>query len=244
MSEKRIIAMWSGPRNLSTAMMRSFENRADTAVWDEPFYAAYLRDTGLPHPMAAEVMAKGDQDWKSVVKSCQTPPPDVPIFYQKHMTHHMLPDYDRRWIAKLSNAFLIRDPARVVASYGQKHEDISLADIGFTQQVEIFDLVCEQSGKAPPVIDATDVRRNPKAALSSLCKALDIPFTDTMLSWPAGERDTDGVWAAHWYDSVIKSTAFAPHDTKVPVLTDTQKRIVEEALPIYEHIRQHAFKAI
>lgn len=239
MSDKRIIAMWSGPRNLSTAMMRSFENRADTVVSDEPFYAAYLKDTELPHPMAADVMAKGDQDWNSVVKSCLTNASNVPIFYQKHMTHHMLPDYDRSWIAGLSNAFLIRDPARVVASYGQKHEDISLADIGFTQQAEIFDLVCEQSGKAPPVIDATDVRQNPDAALSGLCKSLDIPFVDTMLSWPAGERHTDGVWAAHWYDSVIKSTSFAPPDTKMAVLTDAQKRIVEEAQPIYEHMKKH-----
>lgn len=240
MSEKRIIAMWSGPRNLSTAMMRSFENRPDTVVWDEPFYAAYLTDTKLAHPMADEVMAAGDTDWQSVVNSCRTSASTVPIFYQKHMTHHMLPDYDRSWITSLSNAFLIRDPARVVASYGQKHEDISLADIGFTQQMDIFDLVCEQSGKAPPVIDAADIRQNPKAALSKLCEALSIPFLDTMLSWPAGRRATDGVWASHWYDSVIKSTAFAPPDLKMAVLNDAQKHIVEAAQPIYEHMKQHA----
>lgn len=243
MSEKRIIAMWSGPRNLSTAMMRSFENRADTIVWDEPFYAAYLGDTELPHPMAAEIMAAGDQDWKSVTDACQTPASDVPIFYQKHMTHHMLPAYDRSWIANVSNAFLIRDPARVVASYGQKHADISLSNIGFTQQVEIFDLVCQQTGKAPPVIDATDVRNNPEGALSSLCNALNIPFTAAMLSWPSGGRGTDGVWAAHWYDSVIKSTAFAPPDMKIAVLTDAQKRIIEEAQPIYDHMKQHALSS-
>mgnify|MGYP000162119333 CR=1 FL=1 len=181
MSEKRTIAMWSGPRNLSTAMMRSFENRADTVVWDEPFYAAYLKETGLSHPMASEVMAEGDRDWSSVAHSCQTPSKTVSIFYQKHMTHHMLPGIDRKWIANISSAFLIREPARVVASYGQKHADISLSDIGFTQQVEIFDLVCEQTGKIPPVIDATDVRNNPEVILKSLCQALDIPFTETML---------------------------------------------------------------
>ncbi|MEP0520027.1 MAG: hypothetical protein ABJO09_01645 [Hyphomicrobiales bacterium] len=242
MSEKRIIAMWSGPRNLSTAMMRSFENRADTQVWDEPFYAAYLADTGLAHPMTKEVIAAGDQSWKGVAHACQTAAINVPIFYQKHMTHHMLPDYDRAWIADITNAFLIRDPERVVASYGQKHNDVSLADIGFTQQVELFDLVCEQTGKAPPVIDATDVRQNPKAALSGLCNSLDIPFVDSMLSWPAGRRETDGVWAAHWYDSVVKSTGFAPPDTKAAVLTDAQKRIVEAARPIYEHMKLHALQ--
>ncbi|MFK8033071.1 MAG: hypothetical protein AB8B94_02920 [Hyphomicrobiales bacterium] len=243
MSEKRIIAMWSGPRNLSTAMMRSFENRADTVVWDEPFYAAYLKETGLPHPMAAEVMAAGDQNWKSVANSCQRPSQDVSIFYQKHMTHHMLPGIDRNWIANISNAFLIREPARVVASYGQKHADISLSDIGFTQQADIFDLICEQTGKAPPVIDATDVRNNPKGTLSALCEALDIPFKETMLSWPEGERATDGVWAAHWYDSVVKSNEFAPPDTKVPVLNDAQKKIVEDAQSIYEHMKRHVLIA-
>lgn len=241
-SEKTIIAMWSGPRNLSTAMMRSFENRPDTKVWDEPFYAAYLQDTGLKHPMADEVMAAGDTNWQSVAAACQTPDDQTPIFYQKHMTHHMLPAYDRAWISSLTNAFLIRDPARVVASYGKKHDEISLNDIGFTQQVELFDMVCEVTGKAPPVIDAHDVRRAPKNAMIALCKALNIPFSQTMLSWPMGQRESDGVWASHWYDAVVKSTGFAPPETNSAALSDAQLKIVEQATGIYQHMKKHALE--
>lgn len=242
MPEKHIIAMWSGPRNLSTAMMRSFENRPDAFVWDEPFYAAYLTDTGLSHPMAADVISHGDPDWHSVVETCSQPAPEAKVFYQKHMTHHMLPAYDRKWIAGLSNAFLIRDPARVVASYGQKHGDISLSDIGFTEQMALFDLVCDLTGKAPPVIDATDIRSNPEAALKALCTALGIEFSAQMLSWPSGQRSSDGVWAEHWYDSVVKTTGFAPPDRAQPNVPDQHKSIVEEAMPIYEHMKQYALQ--
>tara|TARA_R110002167_G_scaffold27509_2_gene93495 strand:+ start:3807 stop:4538 length:732 start_codon:yes stop_codon:yes gene_type:complete len=240
MPEKHIIAMWSGPRNLSTAMMRSFENRADTEVWDEPFYPAYLKDTGLPHPMAAEVMAAGNTNWSDVVKTCLQPDAAAPVFYQKHMTHHMLTAYDRKWIGRLSNAFLIRDPARVVASYGRKHGDISLADIGFTEQAALFDLVCDLTGKAPPVLDATDIRRNPEAALRSLCTALGLEFSQNMLSWPAGRRVSDGVWATHWYDSVINSTGFAPPEQTEPDVPDMHRSIVDAAMPIYAHMKQYA----
>ncbi len=241
-SDKIIIAMWSGPRNLSTAIMRSFENRADTQVWDEPFYAAYLHDTGLKHPMADEVMAAGDIRWKSVAQKCQTPAESVQIFYQKHMTHHMLPTYDRAWINGLTNAFLIRDPARVIASYGKKHDSITLNDIGFTQQVQLFDQVCDATGRAPPVIDAHDVRRAPGNAIKALCNALDIEFTSAMLSWPEGPRDSDGAWAPHWYDAVVKSTGFAAPEANKVVLTDPQKYVLEAASPIYEHMKKHALR--
>lgn len=243
MSEKHIIAMWSGPRNLSTAMMRSFENRFDASVWDEPFYAAYLHDTGLQHPMSEEILAAGEPDWRTVAQACRQPVRDANIFYQKHMTHHMLPAYDRGWIENVSNAFLIREPARVVASYGRKYSEISLADIGFTQQVEIFDLVCDATGKVPPVIDATDVRNNPEGILKKLCAALDITFTRSMLSWPQGSRGSDGIWATHWYDSAIRSTGFAPPEANLPELTDSQKQIAQEAQPIYEHMKQYALQA-
>lgn len=242
MPEQHIIAMWSGPRNLSTAMMRSFENRTDTEVWDEPFYPAYLKDTGLPHPMAAEVMAAGDTDWESIVKTCLQPPSAAPVFYQKHMTHHMLPAYQRDWISGLSNAFLIRDPARVVASYGHKHGDISLADIGFTEQAALFDLVCDLTGKAPPVLDAADIRRSPETALRSLCTALGLEFSENMLSWPAGSRASDGVWSSHWYDSVTKSTGFAAPEQAEPEVPDIHKPIVDAAMPIYAHMKQFALR--
>lgn len=240
MPEKHIIAMWSGPRNLSTAMMRSFENRPDTIVWDEPFYAAYLKDTRLSHPMAAEITREGNTDWRAVTTACLQQAPHAEIFYQKHMTHHMLPAYDCNWIASVSNAFLIRDPARVVVSYAQKHPDISLSDIGLKQQMALFDLVCDLTGKAPPVVDATDIRNNPEGALRALCLALGIAYSVHMLSWPSGPRRSDGVWGAHWYGSVVRSTGFAPPEVSRPSVPDRHKSIVEEAMPLYEHMKQYA----
>ena len=204
------IAMWSGPRNISTAMMRSFENRADTAVVDEPFYAAYLAATGLDHPMRDEVLASQPQDWKRVADALLGPVPGgKAVFYQKHMTHHMLPGFGRDWMARCRNAFLIRAPEHVLASYTQKRADVTLADIGFVQQGELFEREADRIGRAPPVIDAADVLRDPPATLGALCAALDIPFSDRMLSWPPGRRASDGVWAPAWYDAVERSTGFA-----------------------------------
>ncbi|HZE14107.1 MAG TPA: hypothetical protein VE086_10135, partial [Chthoniobacterales bacterium] len=194
------IAMWSGPRNISTAMMRAWGNRRDTFVVDEPFYAYYLRATGREHPGRDEVIAHGEIDCEKVIAQLTGPVPNGHlIFYQKQMTHHLLPEIERAWLADVTNCFLIRDPAEVIASYIKKNNDPTLEDIGFIQQAEIFDWVCEHQDRIPPVVDAHDVLENPEEILRLLCEAVGVEFTEAMLSWPLGLRETDGVWAKHWY---------------------------------------------
>lgn len=238
------IAMWSGPRNISTAMMRAFENRPDTAVWDEPFYAAYLAETGLDHPMRAEILAAHETDWRAVAAACIGPVPgDAAVFYQKHMTHHMVDAIGRDWMdhGEIRHAFLIRAPESVVASYRAKRDTVTLDDIGFRQQAEIFDRVAQRLGEAPPVIDGADVLADPRAALTRLCDRLAIPFDAAMLAWPAGRRDSDGVWAPHWYHAVEASTGFGPPRAAVALddLEDALKPVAEAARPYYERLAAH-----
>jgi hypothetical protein len=235
------IAMWSGPRNISTAMMRSFGARPDTAVIDEPFYAAYLAATGLDHPMREEVLRSQPNDWRDVVPALLGPVPGGKrIFYQKHMTHHMLPEFGRDWMANVINAFLIRDPAAVLASYVRRRGEATLADIGIVQQREIFEREADRLGHAPPVVDSADVLADPAGTLSALCEALGIPYTDAMLSWPPGRRETDGVWAPAWYADVERSTGFAPPAQRPRgPLPDELRRIADAALPHYEALRRH-----
>ena len=235
------IAMWSGPRNISTAMMRAWENRSDTAVVDEPFYACYLAETGIQHPMRAEVLASQPSDWNQVIEGALTAelPFGETIQYQKHMTQHMLSELNEDWFAGLSHTFLIRHPAHVVSSYGEKRSEVTAADVGFERQQKLFDLVCQLTGSAPPVIESKDVLTNPKASLIALCKKLNVPFDENMLSWPAGPRDSDGVWAPHWYQNVEKSTGFAPYIEKEISLTDKEQRVVDECLPYYQLLLEH-----
>jgi hypothetical protein len=235
------IAMWSGPRNISTAMLRSFGQRADTAVVDEPFYAAYLAKSGQQHPMRAEVLASQSQDWRQVVTELLGPVPEGrPIWYQKHMTQHMLPEFGREWISGMRNAFLIRDPEAVLASYVRARGEATLADIGIVQQREMFEREADRLGRAPPVIEGNDVLGRPARLLSRLCAALDIPYTDAMLSWPAGRRHTDGVWAPAWYAAVESSTGFSEPVAQARVdLPDPLRRIAEQALPHYRVLAAH-----
>ncbi|WP_207477108.1 sulfotransferase-like domain-containing protein [Arenibaculum pallidiluteum] len=234
------IAMWSGPRNISTAMMRAWENRPDTAVVDEPFYAFYLAETGLDHPGRDAVLASQSGDWREVAASLVEDP--VPggrrIHYQKHMTHHMLPGVGLDWTDRVRNAFLIRDPVEVVASYVQRRGSVDLADIGVERQAELFDRAADRLGEAPPVVDARDVLVDPGTVLRRLCAALDVPFTEAMLRWPAGRRPTDGVWAPHWYASVEASTGFGPPPPEPPALPAGLARVAEAARPYYERLRR------
>jgi hypothetical protein len=197
--------MWSGPRNLSTAMMRSFENRTDCSVVDEPLYAAYLAATGIDHPGRDEVIASQSTDPATVVRELVSGRVDTPLQYQKHMTHHLLSGVDRESLRPLQHAFLIRDPERVLTSYAKVREEPTLDDLGLPQQVELFETF------GGPVVDAADVLRDPRATLGLLCDALGIDFDEAMLSWPAGPRASDGVWAPHWYAGVEASTGFAPY---------------------------------
>ncbi len=233
------VAMWSGPRNISTAMMRSFGNRSDCAVSDEPFYAAYLAATGLIHPQTDDILAAQPRNAAEVVAEVTGPVPGgKALWYQKHMTHHMLPGFDRGWIDSVANAFLIRAPEAVLLSYVEKRTEVTLDDIGMTQQAELFDRVADRLGRAPPVIDSRDVLSDPRATLSALCRGLGIAFDDAMLSWPAGRRDTDGVWAPSWYDSVERSTGFSPPRPEPGFgdLPDRLKPIAEAGRPLYERL--------
>jgi Sulfotransferase domain len=236
------IAMWSGPRNISTAMMYSFGNRGDCVAWDEPFYAFSLVTHGNDHPMRDDIIAANESDYSKLVERC-TGAAAKPVFYQKHMTHHMLPGFDRGWIHELSNAFLIRTPERVLASYTKKWADVSLRNLGFTQQEEIFDLVTNRLGHAPPVIDADDVLANPSAMLNALCQRLGIGFDDTMLSWPKGPKPFDGVWAPHWYNAAWESTGFAAQPPRDITLPDHLRKIADDARIIYERLRAHRLDA-
>ncbi|MDR7124472.1 HAD family hydrolase [Pseudotabrizicola sp. 4114] len=234
------IAMWSGPRNLSTAMMYAFAARGDCAVWDEPFYAAYLRETGIDHPMRDQIVEAHEDDPALIAAACIGEiPQEQSLFYQKHMTLHMIPQFDRQFMRSLTNVFLIRHPARVVASYAKKREGPTLADIGFVQQAELFAQAADWLGEPPLVIDSADIRANPRAALSRLCAALTIPFTDNMLHWPAGPKPFDGVWAPHWYGAVHRSTGFEDPEGSLPELPPEYQAIVDEALPFYEKLTAH-----
>jgi hypothetical protein len=231
------IAMWSGPRNLSTAMMYAFAARGDCAVWDEPFYAAYLAATGIDHPMKEAVIGAGIADPAKVASVCIGPiPQEQSLFYQKHMTLHMIPEFDRGFMDRLTNVFLIRHPARVVASYARKRESPTLADIGFVQQAELFDQVAQRQGRAPLVIDSADIRANPRESLTKLCAALGIPFTDRMLHWPAGPKPYDGAWAPHWYNAVHASTGFEDPEGPLPDLAPDMQRLSDAALPYYDRL--------
>jgi Sulfotransferase domain len=214
------IAMWSGPRNISTAMMRAWGNRADTFVIDEPFYAYYLSATGKEHAGADEVIASGETDWRKIIAQLTGPIPNGKrISFQKQMAHHLLPEVDRNWLGAVTNCFLIRDPREVIASYIKKREDPTLPDLGFAQQAEIFDSVRAHTNSVPAVVDAKDVLENPERMLRLLCKAIGVDFSDLMLSWPPGLRETDGIWASYWYGEVEKTTSFQPYrprPTKVP----------------------------
>jgi hypothetical protein len=233
------IVMWSGPRNLSTAMMRSFDARADTSVVDEPFYAAYLAATGLDHPMRDEIIAAGETDWRRVAEACASEPADPPIRYEKHMTHHMIDGFGLDWMRGAANAFLIRDPALVAASYAVKRQEVTAADLGSERQAEIFDRVAAMQGAPPPVIDANDVRAAPEAVLTQLCAALGIGFDPAMLRWPAGPRASDGIWASHWYGAVNASTGFAPPDPAPPPLPAPLMKIADAARSHYEKLARY-----
>jgi hypothetical protein len=210
--------------------MRSWENRPDTRVVDEPLYAYYLNETGLNHPARDEIIAAGETSWRTVVAGLTAPVNGV--FYQKHMTHHLLPQLPRDWIPKLTNVLLIRDPAEVVASYVRSRADVTAEDIGLVQQSELYD----QLGADVPVIDAGDFLRNPEGYLRWLCEYIGVEFTDRMLHWPPGPRDSDGVWAPHWYSSVLSSTGFEAYRPRTAELTGAAAVAAQRSRPHFERL--------
>ncbi len=246
MSEPVRIAMWSGPRNLSTAMMRAFENRADAEVVDEPFYGVYLRLTGIDHPLRDRVLAAMPTDPAAAVAALEdgprAPSPAPRIIYEKHITTHMLPAIPLGFMAARRNAFLIRAPERVLASYAKRREQVTAGDIGFDRQAELFDREADRLGAAPPVVDAEDILAAPRAMLGALCERLGIPFDPAMLAWPAGKRASDGVWAPAWYDAVEASTSFAGPSPPPPSLPAPLQALAEQAGAVYERLASHRLR--
>ncbi len=234
------IAMWSGPRNISTAMMRSWGSRPDTAVVDEPLYGYYLKERPeVDHPGRDEVIASMECDWRKVAAALTGPiPGGRAIWYQKHMAHHLLPQVERGWIGELRNCFLIRDPARVLISLAKVMPNPGLRDLGLAQQVELFRAERIRIGHVPPVLEAADVLGDPKRLLAALCAELSVPFDVAMLSWAPGRRATDGVWAQHWYGAVEKSTGFEPDLISMGGV-ELPRRLqgtYEECLPLYREL--------
>jgi hypothetical protein len=238
------LATWSGPRNISTAMMRAWENRGDCAVVDEPLYAHYLEQTGLDHPGREAVIAAGETDWRKVAARLVGPVPEgKAIWYQKHMTHHLLPHIGREWLGALTHVFLIRDPREVLLSYVRSRPRVTAEDIGVLQQREIFEHVQQLQEFAPPVIDAGEFLKAPESQLRALCERLGIAFTPRMLSWPPGARASDGVWAPHWYDAVLRSTGFEPHHERDRRVPPEFRGIIDSVMPAYETLFAHRIVA-
>ncbi len=234
------IAMWSGPRNISTALLRSWGSRTDTFVTDEPFYPHYLRETGVGHPGRGEIIERYPEDWAAVAVWLSGPiPQSKAIWYQKHMSHHLLPDMMGRWLDRLTHAFLIRNPAAVIASFSRVVKEPVLADLGLEQQLRIFEHVRGASGAIPPVIDSDDVLKDPDGALRALCSRLGVPFDDSMLRWESGPRSTDGIWAKYWYASVERSTSFQPWKMREHDLNPRQRDLLGQCLPYYEALAAH-----
>ena len=233
--------MWSGPRNISTALMRSFENRNDTYVIDEPFYAYYLKKTKKKHPLSKDIIKKYPNKEKDIIKMITNAPKNnKDIFYQKHMTHHILEKTSLKWISEGVNCFLIRDPAEVINSYIKKNKLYSVSEIGFPNQLKIFEKAYELD-KNTIVINAKDLMNNPKNIIYNLCKKLKISYDKKMLKWPKGIRNTDGIWSKVWYENVINSTGFKKgkktSDQKI-IIPTAYKKIHEECLEIYNYINK------
>jgi len=240
MSGKKIIGMWSGPRNISTALMRSFENRVDTTVTDEPFYAFFLRETGTRHPMYQEVINSYDTSWNNVADVLTgSIPNDKDVWYQKLMTHHWVNNQPLKWISSIDNCFLIRNPKKVILSYLKIHDEVSPELLGLPQQLHIFNHAKEQGKKIPIVIDSGDILKNPKLMLRKLCDLLGIQFSNRMLKWPKGFRDSDGIWKEYWYGNVIKTTSFSKPSTREEEFPDKFLDLLDECMHYYRMMKKY-----
>lgn len=235
------INLWSGPRNVSTALMYAFGQRADTRVVDEPLYGHYLRVSGAEHPGREAVMAEIDCDGERVVRRVILGPCDRPVLFLKQMAHHLV-ELDRSFLAATANVLLIRDPAEVLRSLRHQLAAPRLADTGIAVQSALFDEL-RRAGAEPPVVDARELLLAPAAVLAELCRRLGLEPDPAMLSWPAGGRPEDGVWAPHWYANVHRSTGFAPYRPKTGPFPERLRPVLDEARPHYERLVEHAIRA-
>ena len=242
MNDRNIIriAMWSGPRNISTAMMRSFENRKDTLVIDEPFYAYYLNETGLNHPLREKVLASQSVNWDEIVSQLNEEiPKKKTIFYQKHMAHHILSFDDISWVKNFKNCLLIRHPKQVIISYSKKSKINSIKDLGYVQQVELLNQIKNLTGSYPAVIDSKDILLDPELNLSKLCNYFNISFLEEMLSWPIGQRKSDGIWGSHWYKNVINSNSFIPYKESEESIHQDDMRFYQDSIEHYKYLSSY-----
>ena len=240
MNSKKRISMWSGPRNISTALMRSFENRSDTTVIDEPFYSCFLKNTGIKHPLYREVIEKYDSSWSNIANILTGPiPNNKNIWYQKLMTHHWTDNQSLDWTINTKNCFLIRNPKDVILSYLKIHKDVTPELTGLPQQIHIFNYIKEKTNKIPIVINSEDILKNPKLMLQKLCNLLDIPFLEPMLSWPTGKRDSDGIWGEYWYKNVVKTSSFSKPSRKNEKLPGQFSSLLDECNTYYKQIKKY-----
>ena len=232
------VAMWSGPRSISTAMMRSWENRPDCVVVDEPLYAHYLVATGKDHPMASEVIATGERDWEKAVEwlTKSEPAAGARVFFQKHMAHQLLPEMGWGWIDQLTNCLLIRDPQEMITSYILVNGIPKMEDLGFPQLVEIYERMLERTGAPPPIVDSRDVLEDPRGVLGLLCEAVGVEFTEAMLAWPQGRRDSDNIQGVHWYGEVVQSTGFNRYKPKPSRVPDHLSSLLAECQTYYDRL--------
>lgn len=232
--------MWSGPRNISTALMRSWESRSDTFVIDEPFYAHYLSVTNVDHPGRDEIVQSGETDQSVVSKGLISDIDDsCSIYFQKHMTHHMIPSVGREWMKDVVNCFLIRDPKDMILSYTKVNSNLSMHLLGLEEQYELFEYVTKINGRAPTVVDSKDILLDPRETLRLLCEKIGVVFSEEMLSWSKGVRDTDGIWAKYWYDNVINSTGFNIYRQKDDDVPSKYLGLYDECIKIYDELAKY-----
>jgi hypothetical protein len=236
------INSWSGPRNVSTALMRSFGQRADTQVVDEPLYGHYLATTGAPHPALQELLEILETDAQKVVAETILGPSERPVLFLKQMVHHLTPDLDTGFLASCVNVLLVRDPAEVIASLVNQLPEPTMRDVGIERQAALFDEL-RARGQEPPVIDSRELLTDPGHVLSELCATVGLAWEPAMLSWPAGPRPEDGAWAPHWYENVWRSTGFAPYEPKRADVPEHCRELLEQCRPHYEMLSSHAIRA-
>lgn len=230
------IAIWSGPRNVSTALMYSFANRPDTVVVDEPLFGAFLHQTGVARPSREEALAAMSTNAQTVLQGLLAPQA-APVHMAKHMANHLevLP-LDA--VRAFSNVILTRHPAAVIASYTKNIAAPTMLDLAYAHQVKLLQYL--QANQLPVVvIDSDQLRKHPREALTALCKAVEIPFQPQMLRWPAGPRPEDGVWAKYWYANVHKSTGFAPYKPQRPEVSEALQPLLRQCLPLYKTLQQY-----
>jgi hypothetical protein len=223
---------WSGPRNVSTALMYSFRQRADTTVVDEPLYGHYLRVTGRGHPGADDIMAAVETSGDRVVAETILGAYDTPVVFFKQMAHHLV-NLDLAFLGQCRNMLLVRDPREMLPSLAVQLPDANLNDTGLAWQVELAESIVD-AGDTPIVLDSRVLLTDPEAALTELCSRLGLAFDPAVLSWPAGPIREDGVWARYWYENVHKSTGFAPYEPQRRDLPSELQPVLDAAIPLYD----------